>query len=86
MIEHCRDLWAEPYRTDGHMTESDTDRPRSWVAHFVGADRSTVLLRKYAAPKPGEELNDYPPTVQLDEAGWLATHQDYGLDATGSPV
>lgn len=61
------------------------DRPRRWAAHGSGAGEA-VVLRHYAILKPGEVLDEYPPTVELSWAEWQAVHADYGLNVDGTRI
>lgn len=77
MIEHNRDQWAAD------------DRERRWMVHFLGgtgAADTTVLVRQYAVLAPGEELSEYPPTVEMTWAEWESHHADYGLTIEGTPL
>lgn len=72
MLEHCPERWPKP-----------DSRPRAWAAHFIG---QTVILRHYAVLRDGEELTEYPKTVELDAAEWADAHAQYGLDIDGRAV
>ena len=61
------------------------DRPRRWAAHGAGVDEN-VVLRHYAILAPGEELDEFPKTIELTWDEWMTSHADYGLTADGTPL
>lgn len=77
MIEQSKGLW-----------DYDPNRPRAWGAACVGppGPDATVLLRQYAILAPGEDLTEYPPTIELTWDEWVAGHADYGLTVEGVPL
>lgn len=74
MIEQSRELWPPA-----------GDRPRRWTAHG-SAVAEPVVLRNYAITAPGEDLVEFPPTIELTWDEWLAGHADYGLHVDGTRI
>lgn len=74
MKEQHPDLWPP-----------DGDRPRHWRAHSTG-EGGAVLLRHYAILEPGEDLTEYPKTIELTWQEWLDSHAYYGLNADGTRI
>lgn len=78
MIEQNRNQWPP-----------DGDRPRRWNAYFTGrfgTPDCTVIVRHYAILAPGEDLTEYPKTLELTWDEWLTSHVDYGLTVEGQPI
>jgi len=73
MREQAPELW------------STEDRPRRWAA-YGGGEGSSVVLRNHAILAPGEDLTEYPPTIELDWAEWLAAAADYGFNVDGTRI
>ncbi|GGM53142.1 hypothetical protein ACFFX1_55050 [Dactylosporangium sucinum] len=61
------------------------DRPRRWYASIIGAGQN-VVVRHSAILQPGEDLTEYPPTLELTWDEWVDTHSNYGLNLDGTPV
>lgn len=60
------------------------DRTRQWQGTYAWGE---CLLRFYAVLAPGEDLTDYPPTIELTDAEWIEQHATvYGLDLDGHTV
>lgn len=67
-------------KVNKHLWAED-DRPRQWKAYLRPGD--SAQLRHHAVLTPGEDLTEYPPTVELSWPEWLDSHTDYGLTADG---
>jgi hypothetical protein len=74
VIEQHPELWPP-----------DGDRPRQWVASVMGPG-DPVIVRYVAILEPGEELTEYPKTLELTADEWRDTHADYGLNVDGSRI
>lgn len=61
------------------------DRPRRWIAAFIAVDQP-VIVRHHAILNDGEDLNEYPPTLELTWAEWQETCDKFGLNADGSRI
>jgi hypothetical protein len=68
-----------------HLWPPDGDRPRQWVASVMGLG-DPVIVRYVAILEPGEDLTEYPKTLELTAEEWRDTHADYGLHADGSRI
>ena len=80
-IEHERDRWPGP----------DDTRQRQWIAAVTPG--VGVVVRHAAVLADGEQLTEYPKTLELTWAEWTAdvngepAHRaTYGLTVTGRPV
>lgn len=64
----------------------DGDRPRQWGAAILGpagAPDTRVVVRHYAILAPGEDLTEYPPTVEMLWPEWVERCAEFGLTAAG---
>jgi hypothetical protein len=76
----------DPHDEDGNP-KYDPDRPRQWMAHFLGGPgNNPVILRRYAILADGEDLTEDPPSVELNWGEWVNRHGEYGLDVDGQPA
>lgn len=62
------------------------DRPRFWHAAFLDGIGGKVLLQHHAIREPNEDLTEKTPQKFIDWDEWTTTHEDYGLDPSGSPL
>jgi hypothetical protein len=66
MIEQCPDRWPPA-----------DDRDRQWIAAKL---TTTYILRFCAVLAPGENLAEYPVTLELTPDEWRRFHDWFGLD------
>lgn len=79
MIEH------HPDPSTGLSWPAKDDRPRRWSAIIFG-QMGPVVLRHDAILEPGEDLTEYPKTLELTIEEWRGSHAKYGLDLDGIPL
>jgi hypothetical protein len=64
-------------------TGAALDRPRRWQAWVRGPGRVVVASWRPILD-PGEDLTEYPPTVELTWTEWGEWHDRLGLDTAGT--
>lgn len=64
---------------------AEGDRPRRWYATVMGP-ADPVVVRHMAILEPGEDLTEYPKTLELTPDEWREGHAGYGLNADGTPM